>query len=167
MSAFYDKKARRSNGGAKAAEAIGLFQDKAKALDVLKTPALDDPEIRARFQTYLSLKEVPEARIEEYMGKLAQVSVALKGNDSFGAWKILYALSEYPDLDAGISRELANRVEGIWTSNRTQNGLAASNEKLRNDIDTHVHNADEIAQELHRQDLEEKNKIGGGGGRQQ
>jgi thioredoxin-like negative regulator of GroEL len=164
MNGLFHEKPSDQSAAQKAAEAIGLFQDKMKALDVLKTPGLDDPEIRARFQTYLSLKEVSDARITEYMGKIAQVSVALKANDTFGAWKILYALSEYPDLDAGISRELANRVEGIWTSNRTQDGLAATNDKLLKDIDTHTHNADEIAKELHYQDLQDQQKKGGGGG---
>ncbi len=104
-------------------EVASAFADKVKAVDVLKTPGLDNPIIRARFETYLSLKEVPDDRIKEYFGKISQVSETLKAGDNFGAWKILYSLSEYKDLDAGISRELANRVESIWNSSRAQNGL--------------------------------------------
>ena len=60
--------------------------DKIKAIDVLKTPGLDNPEVRARFETYLSLKEVPQARIDEYFGKMKQVSAMLKNSDYL--WRV-------------------------------------------------------------------------------
>ena len=40
-------------------DVASALADKIKAVDVLKTPGLDDPELRARFETYLSLAEVP------------------------------------------------------------------------------------------------------------
>ena len=125
--------------------------DKVKAVDVLQTPGLDDPAVRARFETYLSLKEVPQARIDEYFGKIKQISTMLQqgpDQDIFGAWKILYSLSDYDDLDAGISKELAVRVENYWNTNRTKNGLEAANTKLNSDIETANHNADLDAQDL-------------------
>ena len=128
---------------------------KIKALDVLKTPALDDPEVRARFETYVSLPAVSDSDIKDYFTKMSQISDLLKQNDAFGAWKLLYALSEHKDLDAGISRELANRVEGVWNSNRAQDGLAQVNTKLRDNIDTYGRNADLIADDLHQQALED------------
>ena len=67
-------------------EVASALADKIKAVDVLKTPGLDDPIMRARFETYLCLKEVPQARIAEYFGKMQQVSDMLKANDTFGAW---------------------------------------------------------------------------------
>ncbi|MCE0499501.1 MAG: hypothetical protein LV481_16290 [Methylacidiphilales bacterium] len=134
------------------AEAIA---DKIKALDVLRTPGLDDPEIRARFETYVSLPAVPDRDIKDYFSKMSQISDLLKQNDTFGAWKLLYALSEYKDLDAGISRELANRVEGVWNSNRAQDGLAQVNTKLQDNIETYGHNADMIADDLHEQALQD------------
>jgi len=144
------------------ADVAGALSDKIKAIDVLKTPGLDDPQTRARFQTYLSLQAVPDERIKDYFAKVALVSQTLRDGDTFGAWKILYAMSEYRDLDAGISLELANRVEGIWNTTRTQNGLEVANDKLRNNIEMYDHNADLIAQDLHEQDQKEKNNGGGG-----
>ena len=143
-------------------EVASALADKIKAVDVLKTPGLDDPIMRARFETYLSLKEVPQARIAEYFGKMQQVSDMLKANDTFGAWKLLYSLGEYQDLDAGISRELAARVETFWNTDRTKNGLEIANNQLRDNIKTYNHNADLDAEELHQQELEEKQKIGKG-----
>jgi len=118
------------------AEVASALADKIKAVDVLKTPGLDNPEVRARFETYLSLKEVPQDRIKEYFGKMKQVSDMLKANDTFGAWKILYSLGEYQDLDAGISRELAARVETFWNTGRTKNSLEIANNKYRSDAET-------------------------------
>ena len=142
----------------------GAIADKIKAIDALNTPGLDDPEVRARFETYLSLQEVPADRIKEYFDKMNQVSETLKNGDPFTAWKLLYALSEYKDLDAGISRELANRVETIWNSDRTRNNLEIANTQLRDNIETYNHNADLVADDLHQQALEEQAKNSGGKG---
>ena len=88
-------------------DVASAIADKIKAVDVLKTPGLENPEMRSRFETYLSLKEVPQARIDEYFGKMKAVSETLKAGDTITAWKLLYELGDYTDLDAGISRELA------------------------------------------------------------
>jgi hypothetical protein len=146
--------------GAKAGfDVASALADKIKAIDVLKTPGLDDPEVRARFETYLSLPEVPQARIKEYFDKVQQCSDTIRAGDTFGAWKILYAMSEYKDLDAGISRELANRVEAIWNTTRATNGLEQANDQLRDNIETDDHNADMIAQDLQQQEQDQANKI--------
>jgi len=157
-------KPSEGSAGKAGADVASALADKIKAVDVLKTPGLDDPEVRARFETYLSLKEVPAARIKEYFGRMAQVSDLLRENDTFNAWKELYAMSEYKDLDAGISRELANRVESIWNSDRTKSGLEMSNNKLRDNIETYDHNADLIADDLREQELAQQQKNGKGGG---
>jgi hypothetical protein len=143
-------------------DVASAISDKIKAIDVLKTPGLDNPIVRARFETYLSLKEIPDDRIKSYFDKWAQARETLKSGDTFAAWKILYALSEYKEIDAGISRELANRVESVWSDNRTKDGLEQANDQLRNNIDTANHNADIIATDLHKQELEEKRKDKGG-----
>jgi hypothetical protein len=143
-------------------EVAGALADKIKAIDVLKTPGLENPELRARFETYLSLKEVSQDRIKEYFGKMAQVSQTLKDGDAFTAWKMLYALGEYQDLDAGISRELAARVEAFWNTDRTKNGLEIANTQLRRDIDTANHNADLDAADIKYQQDQELQKQKGG-----
>jgi hypothetical protein len=131
-------------------------------MDVLKTPGLDDPAVRARFETYLSLKEVPQARIDEYFGKMKQVSDTLKAGDTFGAWKILYSMSQYEDLDAGISRELAARVENFWNTGRTKYGLEKDNTKFRDDAAIATHNADLDAHELQEEEEEQRQKASKG-----
>jgi hypothetical protein len=143
-------------------EVASALADKIKAIDVLKTPGLENPAVRARFETYLSLKEVPQARIDEYFGKMQQVSDMLKEGDTFGAWKILYSLGDYEDLDAGISRELAARVETFWNTDRTKNGLELANNQYRSDAETATHNADLDAQDLQEEQQQQQQKPGQG-----
>ena len=161
---LFKEKPEEGTAGKAGSDVASAIADRIKAVDVLKTPGLDDPETRARFQTYLSLKEVPDDRIKEYFGKMTQVSDVLKQGDTFGAWKLLYALSEYKDLDAGISRELANRVESIWNSDKTRNDLAQSNTQLQSSMEDYAHNADMIADDLHYEDIQEQQKTAGGKG---
>jgi hypothetical protein len=145
---LFNHKAQEGTGAKSAQDVAGVLADKIKAVDVLNAPGMDDPQVRARFQTYLSLAEVPDARIKEYFGKMTQVSETLKAGDTFGAWKILYSMGEYQDLDAGISRELAHRVETFWNTDRTKNNLEIANTQLQSQIETHNHNADLDAQDL-------------------
>jgi len=148
LKSFMEEKPGQGTAGKATADLASALADKIKAMDVLKTPGLENPAVRARFETYLSLKEVPQARIDEYFGKMQQVSALLKAGDSFGAWKMLYTLGTYQDLDAGISRELAARVETFWNTDRTKNGLELANNQYRSDIEKANHNADMDAQDL-------------------
>jgi hypothetical protein len=163
---LFNHKAKEGSTMKSTNDVASALADKIKAVDVLKTPGLDDPELRARFETYLSLAQVPAPRIKEYFGKMQQVSDTLKAGDTFGAWKILYSLGEYQDLDAGISRELAHRVESFWNTERTKNGLEIANVKQRGDIETANHNADLDAQDLAEQQaaLQQKSQGRGGNG---
>jgi hypothetical protein len=145
-------------------ELLGILGNKVEAADLAHGSGAQ-AGLHDRFITYLSLKEVPDDRIKEYFGKMGQVTDELKAGNTFPAWKLLYAMSEYKDLDAGISRELANRVEAIWNSGKTQDGLEVANNKLRDNIETYNHNADMVAEDLHEQDLEESAKAGAGGNR--
>jgi hypothetical protein len=155
---LFNHKAGEGTAAKAGSDVASALADKVKALDVLNTPGLDDPETRARFETYLSLPEVPQERIKEYFDKVQQVSDTLRAGDPFGAWKILYAMSEYKDLDAGISVELANRVEAIWNTNRANGGLEQANDKLRDNIETYDHNADLIARDLKEEGEEDQSK---------
>jgi tetratricopeptide (TPR) repeat protein len=150
LKSIFETKPEQGTAGKAVFDIGSAISDKIKAVDVLKTPGLDDPALRARFETYLSLKEVQQARIDEYFGKMKRISAMLQqgqDQDILGAWKLLYSLSEYEDLDAGISKELANRIENFWNTSRTRNGLEAQNDKFRSDIETANHNADLDAQD--------------------
>jgi hypothetical protein len=151
LKSIFETKPEEGTTGKAVFDVGSAIADKIKAVDVLQTPGLDDPVLRARFETYLSLKEVPQARIDEYFGKMKRISTMLQqgpDQDIFGAWKLLYSLSDYEDLDAGISKELAMRVENFWNTDRTKNGLEAANSRLKNDIETANHNADLDAQDF-------------------
>jgi len=130
--------------------------------DILNTQALDDSVVGARFKTFLGLPAVPDDQIKSYMDQMNQITELLRQDATFPAWKLLYSMSDYTDLDAGISRELAHRIEAIWNSDKTQNGLEMANAKLRDDLDTQIHNADATADDLHQEDLEEAAKAGSG-----
>jgi tetratricopeptide (TPR) repeat protein len=150
---------------------LDTLNDKLRSSDILGTPALDNAVIGQEFKTYLGLPAVTDDRIQTYSAQMQQVSDLLKSGETFAAWKVLYSMSDYTDLDAGISRELAHRIEAIWNSDRTQNGLEIANTKLRSNLDTDIHNADLTADDLHQEDLEENSKPGrqggaGGGGSQ-
>jgi hypothetical protein len=164
LKTFMETKPAEGTAGKATSDVANALADKIKAIDVLKTPGMDNPEVRARFETYLSLKEVPQDRIAEYFGKMTKISETLKAGDAFTAWKMLYALGDYQDLDAGISRELAARVETFWNTNRTKNGLEIANTKLRSDVDTYDHNADMDAQDLQEEQAQQQQKIGKGSG---
>lgn len=158
---LFNHKPEEGTAAKAGADVAGALADKIKAVDVLQTPGLDDPQGRIRFETYLSLKEVPQARIDDYFGKMSQVSELLKTGDVFGAWKMLYIMGDYQDLDAGISREVAHRIETFWNTDRTKDGLEVANDQLRSNIETYDHNADLIADDLHQEALEEGQKVGG------
>ena len=111
-------------------EVASALADKIKAVDVLKTPGLDDPEVRARFETYLSLKEVPQARIEEYFGKMTAGLRHAEGGRHLRRVEDALLPERLQDLDAGISRELAARVETFWNTDRTKNGLEMANNQV-------------------------------------
>jgi tetratricopeptide (TPR) repeat protein len=152
-----DGTAAQAAGGV--AESLG---DKLKAEDILGTaPGLDDPVVRQRFQIYLEHPEVSSDRVRAYTDKLAQLSETLKQNgDTFTAWKMLYALAEFRDLDAGISRELANRVEAVWNTVKTNDGLDDRNARLKREIEMSDRNADMIAAELRAEDDERQGRVG-------
>jgi tetratricopeptide (TPR) repeat protein len=154
-----------------AAEAVsavgGNVGNKMKASDALDIPGgLDDPVVRQRFEIYLRHPEVARDRIRAYADEMRELSEMLKrGDDMFAAWKRLYVLSEYQDLDAGISRELANRVEAVWNTVRTNDGLDAKNDKIQREVDTSDRNADLIAEELRTEEQEQQARVGADGGK--
>jgi tetratricopeptide (TPR) repeat protein len=148
---------------AQAASAMGSsVGDKMKAADILDIPAgLNDPVVRQRFEIYLQHPEVPPDRIRAYTARMTELSDMLKqGGDVFAAWKMLYALSDEQDLDAGISRELANRVEAVWNTVRANDGLDAKNDRIQSDIELSDRNADMMARELHTEDQEQQARVG-------
>ena len=77
LKSIFETKPEQGTAGKAVFDIGSAISDKIKAVDVLKTPGLDDPALRARFETYLSLKEVQQARIDEYFGKMKRISAML------------------------------------------------------------------------------------------
>ncbi len=159
---MYNHPAEQGTAAKGSADILETLNDKIRATDILATPALDNAATGFRFKTYLGLPAVSDAEIKTYLDQMNQITELLKSGSTFPAWKLLYSMSDYTDLDAGISRELAHRIEAIWNSDKTQNGLEIANAKLRDNLDTQIHNADLTANDLHQQDLEENARQGGG-----
>ncbi len=154
---LFNHKAQQGTAAYAAEQGAKVFEDKIRAMDAFKTPGgLNDPVMRARFETYLSLEQVPQNRIDAYFAKVDEISTLLKagGEDNVvKAYKDLYDLSSYEDLDAGISAELAHQIEGIWGVDRTNNDLEKKNTDLRHDVDVATHNSDLDAEDLKRQEM--------------
>ena len=163
---LFNRKPQDGSAAQAAGGVMGNLGDKMKADDILDTPGLDDPVVRQRFEIYLRHQEVSQDRVHEYTDKLARLSEMLKqSTDAFGAWKMLYSLSEYRDLDAGISRELANRVEAVWNTTRTNSGIDQKNAHLKQDIDMSDRNADMIAAELRAEEDDKAGRVGNTAGK--
>jgi len=154
---LFNHKAQQNTAAYAAEQGAKVFEDRIKAMDAFKTPGgLDDPVIRARFETYLSLQQVPQKRIDAYFAKVTEVSDLLKTGEQDNvvkAYKDLYDLSSYEDLDAGISAELAHQIEAIWGVDRTNNDLEKKNTDLQHDVDIATHNSDMDAADLKEQEM--------------
>jgi hypothetical protein len=155
---LYNHPAEQGTAAKSVNNAADVMTMKLAASDFLSTPALDNAAVGARFKTYLGLPAVPDSEIKSYLDQMNQISDLLKQGQTFPAWKILYSMSDYSELDAGISRELAHRIEATWDSDKTQDALERQNAQLRKDLDTQIHNADSDAEDIHQQDLEEQVK---------
>ena len=153
---FFTSKPQQGTGADATAHVLNALGDKIKAMDALKTTAgMDDPIIKEHFVTYLSLKPVPQDRIDKYNNEFTEITNLLKtgGQDNVvQAYKDLYVLSSDEDLDAGISSELAHQIESIWGVDRTNNDLDKKDADLRHEVDTETHNSDLDAEDLKRQE---------------
>ncbi len=144
---LFNKKPENGTAGKDASDVAGNLQDKIKALDALNnTPGFEDKVMRERFETYLSEPEVPADRVAAYLATYKEVSRILKEGNVQDAWKKLSDLADYSDLDAGISQDLANRVEAVWNAGATTRALSDNNGQLEQKIDDQNYNADVMAQ---------------------
>jgi thioredoxin-like negative regulator of GroEL len=163
---LFNRKPQDGSVAQTASTLAGGMGDKLKASDVLDTPpGFDDPVVRQRFEIYLRHPETAPDRIRDYLAKIDAIDEQLKDStDAFAAWKLLYTLGDDPDLDAGISRELAHRVEAVWNTRRTNNGIDAKNAAIQHEIERSDHNADLIADELRTEDEDRQARVGAGTG---
>jgi len=137
-------------------------ESKAVAEDAVGIPKNEDSETRARFERYLGMSAVPQDTLNEYFSKMKEVSTLLRDNQIFTAWKKLHDLADYTIIDAGISRELANRVESIWNTDKASVNIDRKNEAIRKDVKTSNRNADMMSERILDQEIEYQRKLNQG-----
>lgn len=133
---------------------------RALAQDALGNKLINDPDMRVRFERYLGMEEVPPDQIKAYADDMATVVDLLHQKKTMEAWRQLYKLASYGKLDAGVSLELANRIESIWNADATSNRVARENDNLKQQIDTANHNADLMVDDMRYQQHTENQKNG-------
>jgi hypothetical protein len=166
---LYNKTPTDGSVGGQAANANAEMIQRAAAADALNYGILADPKLRERFDSFLTTAEVPPATLASYDAEMQRVNALLIANQTFAAWKELYTLAQYETIDAGVSRELANRVESIWGNGRATDQLNQDNEKMEGDINTANRNADLMSDGIRQQDIVYQHEAGpgatSGGGR--
>ena len=115
--------------------------------------------MRARFERYLGASAVPQKTLDEYFLKMKQVSTLLRDRQMFAAWKQLFDLSDYTMIDAGISKELANRIESIWNTDRASTNIDRKNDAIRKDVKASNRNADLMSERIKDDDIAYQRKM--------
>lgn len=148
---------RKAGDGTAAKEAMDLHgraKSMAIAQDALGVTRIEDPAMRARFEKFLGMAEVSQDELAAYKSEMDRVLALLRANKTVDAWRQLYQLAEYQTIDAGVSWELANRIESIWNADRTTHRLGKSNEQLRQEVATANRNADMKSDSVRKQEIE-------------
>ena len=131
----------------------------ALAQDALGNQQIDDPIMRARFDTYLAMNEVPQDQLKSYANDMNTVIDLLHQRKTTEAWQKLYQLAKYQTIDAGVSWELANRIESIWNADQTKYQIAQQNSQLQKQSDTDNRNADQDSADVKDKELEYQRRM--------
>jgi hypothetical protein len=148
---------RKPQEGTVAKDAMNVnkgVQARAIARDAIGGGRIEDPNMRARFEKYLGTPEVTQEELKAYNDEVGVVLKLLREKKTTEAWGELFKLADYESIDAGISWELANRVQSIWNADKTNNQLERNNEKLRKQIDNANRNADFMSDDIRNKEME-------------
>jgi tetratricopeptide (TPR) repeat protein len=110
------------------------------------------------FESYLGAGEVPFAQLQAYATEVQKTVALVRVNNTFDGWKELSQLAAYQTIDAGVSGELANRIEAIWNTGRTSDRMASFNQGLKKEVNTANRNADLMSKGIREEDLRMKRK---------
>lgn len=155
---LFNRKPQEGSAAKQANEIGKRFDDKAKAAEALGLRRSEDPQTRARFETYLSMGAVPADQLKTYDSAREQVQALLRTDRVFDAWKQLHQLASFKSIDAGVSQELANRIEAIWNSGRATGRLDQRNQNLQNEIKRSNRNADLMSDGIREQEIKYRRK---------
>ena len=154
-----NRKPQEGSMGKQALESGKRTETKAIAADAVGGRRNEDQEMRARFERYLGASAVPQKTLEEYFLKMRQVSTLLRDRQMFPAWKQLFDLADYTMIDAGISKELSNRIESIWNTDRASTNIDRKNNDIRKDVKMSNRNADMMSERITEQDIAYQRKM--------
>lgn len=124
---LYNRKPGDGSAAQGGAGGAATMQQKAMAADMLSgAENLIPPEL----ESYLNSAEVDAQEVKAYEDLFKQtVNLLRDKRQAAVAVGNLYTLSEYP-WDAGISRQLANRVLSFWDMRNNQAELDAANRRF-------------------------------------
>jgi len=165
---MYNRKPQDGSAAKQAADANRQAQGKAIAADAVGKSD-ESPELKARFDRYLGMQEVSASDLAAYQTGLQKVKDLLTANQVTAAWKELRNLNQYQRIDSGISQELANRIEAVWSTDKNSFRIDQSNDSLKKDIKQASWNADQMSDTIRQKDLDynfKQNKRGQQGGKQ-
>lgn len=163
---LYNHKPQEGSVADQASQANEEAKNRAMAADALGLGSkISDPQVRARFERYLSMKEVPQAELAAYAAEVQKINQLLRSNQPFLAWRELQVLGSYQDIDAGVSYELANRIESIWNTDKASNHIDNENQQLKQQVKQADNNADLMSDSIRQGDLTYQKQGEKGGGR--
>lgn len=162
-----NRKPQDGSMGKQALDSSKRTETKAVASDAVGSGSNEEDESRMRFERYLGMAQVPQETLDEYFSKMKQVSTLLRDNQIFPAWRQLHELADYTIIDAGISRELANRVESIWNTDRATLNIDRENEEIRKGVKSANRNADLISERVRDDEIEYQRRLNQGNRQQQ
>jgi len=142
----YKQKPGEGTAAAEAFKANSVMGDRALAADALGFRPIPDPNVRDQFEKFLGMSRVTDQELASYQDTYDLVQDHLRESEPVEAWKQLHVLAEYPIIDAGFSRELANRIEAFWNAGRTATQVTMRNRDLREEAATANYNVDVMAE---------------------
>lgn len=151
---LYNRKPGEGTAAKEAFSTQAEAKNRAMARDALGGGRIEDTRMRERFEKFLGLSAVPQDRLDAYDREVDKVMQYLRDRETVQAWKQLLNLAEYRDIDAGVSWELANRIESIWSADNTSWWLDTENRRLKRELDTTNRTADMMSDEVRRKELE-------------
>ncbi len=138
---LYNKKPQEGSAAAAAAQDKMRADDKTRALDAL---AGADSPLEPAFEQFLNAAEADPAKLRAYLANYDKVIASLLQKKPADAYQLLFAMAAY-EGDAGISRQLANRVQTVWDADGVSRGVMADNERLKNQVRQSNWNVDQYA----------------------
>ena len=138
---LYNKKPQEGSAAAAAAQDKMRADDKTRALDAL---AGADSPLEPAFEQFLNAAEADPAKLKAYLANYDKVIASLLQKKPADAYQSLFAMAAY-EGDAGISRQLANRVQTVWDADGVSRGVMADNERLKNQVRQSNWNVDQYA----------------------